>query len=746
MKKGLIYKSSFLTFLLVPFLAGCSGSNECVIKFVNYDGSVLQEEKVKKGTEVTYKKNRPMHFDDNSSYYKFKGWDKDIEVAKGDTTYTALFDAYPLTTVEEDPDSYVEELPSATKDGNILQAFCWTYNDVKKQLPYIKDAGFKTVQISPVQVPKSSGSSWWAFYQPLSFTIADGDESPLGTKAELEAMCAEAETYGISVIADIVFNHMANISDDDKEADGTPKVAPQVENYEPDIYAQRNNSTNPTFHHYAPSTGCGSETQVYPYGGLPDLNTGNELVQERCYSLLKECIDVGIDGFRFDAAKHIETPDDPEYESNFWPETLGKAKTYYRGLTGKDLFAYGEILGKPVGRSIDVYTKLMNVSEGSYGPDIERGLLALNATDIKNSSYGQSTSVSNMVSWLESHDSYLGETVLSDSYIGREWAVLANRKNSTCMFLARPETTKADSGQDNATVGIIYDYFFRDEAVGAVNRFHNRFIGAEESQGVDGTIYFNERYSSEDKGAIVLDTAKSSKIIVEFEHLGTDVYYDQLTGKSVTVRDGHATVELNKEGVAILTKSKNQPRPTFEISEHGGLFADNKTVKVEYNPYVTEATYQINDGATVAFTSGSEITFTKDQTVLNTVKLTINVKNSQYEISEDFYYSHVELVPGYFNIVNVNPAKLDTEHYTLYMWSWGGDDNGHWSKEFTAQGNSILVADSLISTKTGIIIAVFEGQNYEVENINKWDSHAISQTTDIAGSVIEQGYYDGSRL
>ena len=212
MKKGLIFKSSFLSFLLVPFIAGCSGSNECVVKFVNYDGTVLQEEKLKKGDEVTYKNNRPAHFDDSSSYYKFKGWDKEIEPAKGDTTYTAEFDAYPLTTVPENPDSYVETLPNATKDGNILQAFCWTFNDVKKQLPYIKDAGFKTVQISPVQVPKSSGSSWWAFYQPLSFTIAES--SPLGTKAELEAMCAKAEEYDISIIADIVFNHMANISDD----------------------------------------------------------------------------------------------------------------------------------------------------------------------------------------------------------------------------------------------------------------------------------------------------------------------------------------------------------------------------------------------------------------------------------------------------------------------------------------------------------------------------------------------------
>ena len=34
-------------------------------------------------------------------------------------------------------------------------------------------------------------------------------------------------------------------------------------------------------------------------------------------ALLKECIDAGIDGFRFDAAKHIETPEDPNFASSF---------------------------------------------------------------------------------------------------------------------------------------------------------------------------------------------------------------------------------------------------------------------------------------------------------------------------------------------------------------------------------------------------------------------------------------------
>ena len=34
-------------------------------------------------------------------------------------------------------------------------------------------------------------------------------QSELGTKAELESLCKEAENYGIKVIVDVVANHLA---------------------------------------------------------------------------------------------------------------------------------------------------------------------------------------------------------------------------------------------------------------------------------------------------------------------------------------------------------------------------------------------------------------------------------------------------------------------------------------------------------------------------------------------------------
>ena len=235
-------------------------------------------------------------------------------------------------------DTYVDALPENAADGLTLHAFNWTYREIETNLEAIRDAGFKNVLTMPVQQPKGGGSAWWAFYQPLSFSI--GDSSALGTKEELASLCAKAEEYGICILADIVVNHMATTDDEGKEPDGTPTVSPAVEAYEPRIYANRNEDTDGTgltFHHNKNAAGSGSETQYYAYGNLPDLNTANPYVQERVLALLEECIDAGIDGFRFDAAKHVETSADPDYPSDFWENTLEEAKKYYQNKTGKNL-------------------------------------------------------------------------------------------------------------------------------------------------------------------------------------------------------------------------------------------------------------------------------------------------------------------------------------------------------------------------------------------------------------------------
>lgn len=739
-----MHKQSFLIYcglslFAASLLSGCSSKSSFTITWENYDGTVLERDlNVKKGATPTFNSKTPYRLEDNTNYYVFSSWSPEIAPVKKDTKYTAQYEVFPITNVDETPDGYVDVLPTDSAKSNIFHAFCWKFNDIKDHLADIKNAGFKNIQISPVQEPKGGGAEWWAFYQPLSFSIAK--HSKLGTKAELTALCSEAESLGISIIADIVFNHMANINDDEKESDGTPKVFPGVEEYEPEIFGKRNDANNPTFHHNPNAKGSGADTQYYAHGGLPDLNTANELVQQRSLALLKECIDVGIDGFRFDAAKHIETPDDPDYPSNFWPNTLGVAKEYYKTKTGKDLLAYGEILGGPIGRDISVYTKLMRVTDDSYANSISSALTG----DAKKAlgEYTKKTDADNLITWIESHDTYTSEkSHFNSDRILRGYAVTASRKSSRSLYLSRPD--------DNQTVGIISDFSYESNVLGAINRFHDRFVDGEEYQSAVASTYVNQRVNGDAKGAIIVDFNPSGKAALSLDKLGTGVYYDQITGKSYTIRNGHLIVDLPDSGIIVLSQSKNAARPTIEVSSRGGLFVGSIDVNIKVNG---SAYYTINGGSHVVIDKETNITLGDVVDANNKVTLVVHAENGGFSLERVYTFTKFQLIEGYYNVVNIDPTYFTS--YEIFMWSWGPNDNGHWSKDYQVQDGVLLInvdeykaAPASEKDKYGYKLACFKlGTKKEGADRNTWgdDSLVIKKTSDFSFNILAQGYYDAS--
>jgi alpha-amylase len=642
------------------------------------------------------------------------------------------------TPVFEDfNDSYVEKLPDNAQDGLTFHAFNWTFNQIKDNLPYLAEAGFKNILTMPVQQPKGGGSSWWAYYQPLSFSIADN--SAIGTKDELKALCDKAEEYNMAIMVDVVANHMANINDEELEADGTPKVSPSVEAYEPELYSNRNASGDAaTFHHNPNATGSGAETQVYPWGKLPDLNTANPVVQERVYSLLKECIDVGVDGFRFDAAKHIETSDDPDYASNFWENTLDKASTYYTNLTGKQLYAYGEILNSPEGRTVDVYTKHMDITDDGFAAQYKGAWVSKDSSGKKNggekiASATYKTDASKQITWVESHDDFTSsDSHLSENRTNAMWSVIAGRKDLGGLYLGRPN--------DSNSVGVIGSYAFDTPVVRVANSFHNRFVGSKEYQSGEGALYVNERINDKDQGALVLNVDKidsTQEITVKLPHLDDGNYYDALTGEKVVVYNHSAKIKFDKVGVSFLTRKNAKVIPSYTVSKRSGSFASDLEITVTASNYET-ATYSFNDETTTKELSSSTKISLKDHVKDGKVVLNISLKNGDYEIKRSFTYSKVELLPGGFNVINMNPKYLTD--YELYMWSWGNDNKGKWSKDYTVTDNGTILVDA--TNLKGFLFGIFE-KGYEIKNVNAWDSEVKKQTSDI---VLENGFYDASNF
>ena len=245
--------------------------------------------------------------------------------------------------------------------GAILHCFDWSYNAIKANLADIKAAGYTAVQTSPVQPPKDysasyteSSSNWWKLYQPLDLCVAESG-SWLGTKGELTEMCAEAETYGIKVIVDIVSNHLAN-----NGSVGTGKFT----NY---LHADVNSELKKDEYFFDNVGGVSSDSRyrmTHGHLGMPELNTANAVIQQRVLAFLKECVDCGVDGFRFDTAKHIELPtDDEQTRSDFWPTVINGINDYQSGL-----FIYGEILGDACSQSINKqYAQYMDLTDDVTG-------------------------------------------------------------------------------------------------------------------------------------------------------------------------------------------------------------------------------------------------------------------------------------------------------------------------------------------------------------------------------------------
>lgn len=512
-------------------------------------------------------------------------------------------------------------------DGVMLHAFNWSYNTIKENLPAIAAAGYTTVQTSPVQQPKDYSTSgdvtgqWWKLYQPISFHIAE--QSWLGTKDDLKSLCDEADKYGIKIICDIVSNHIANA--DETRPDS---VSNQVKKYEPEFYKKRRTYTR-TYKGDANDSSVQAVVQGH-VSKCPDLVTNDTAVQGYIINLLKECIDCGVDGFRFDAAKHIETEDDGEYASDYWKNITTSASSYYTQKTGDDLYIYGEILNNcGADRSYSSYTKYINVTDNRTGDAVLYNVTRGKASTATNAKYKSGVAASNAVLWAESHDTYEGNSGssgfsntadVSDENVVKAWAIVASRKDSTALFFARPGTALMG--------GVSTDTTYKSTAVSEINKFHNLFVGQSEKLGSSGDIAYVARGTS----GIVLSNCKGTNANVSISGTGLadGKYTDTVSGAEFTVANGVLTGSIGKTGVAVVYNGTTTPKAINSV-ESGSFRGDTMTLTLGLEN-ATSGTYCLDDSTPVKFTGTTSIRIGSDykpgETITLTVTATDGVKTS----------------------------------------------------------------------------------------------------------------------
>lgn len=549
-------------------------------------------------------------------------------------------------------------------DGVMLHAFNWSYNTIKENLPAIAAAGYTTVQTSPVQQPKDYSTSgdvtgqWWKLYQPISFHIAE--QSWLGTKDDLKSLCDEADKYGIKIICDIVSNHIANA--DETRPDS---VSNQVKKYEPEFYKKRRTYTR-TYKGDANDSSVQAVVQGH-VSKCPDLVTNDTAVQGYIINLLKECIDCGVDGFRFDAAKHIETEDDGEYASDYWKNITSSASSYYTQKTGDDLYIYGEILNNcGADRSYSSYTKYINVTDNRTGDAVLYNVTRGKASTATNATYKSGVAASNAVLWAESHDTYEGNSGssgfsntadVSDENVVKAWAIVASRKDSTALFFARPGTALMG--------GVSTDTTYKSTAVSEINKFHNLFVGQSEKLGSSGDIAYVARGTS----GIVLSNCKGTNASVSISGTGLadGKYTDTVSGAEFTVANGVLTGSIGKTGVAVVYNGTTTPKAINSV-ESGSFRGDTMTLTLTLEN-ATSGTYCLDDSTPVKFTGTTSIRIGSDYKPGETINLTVTATDGVKTSSMAYKYTKsTAQESGVYVFFNPATQKGWSAPYQVYIY------------------------------------------------------------------------------
>ncbi len=640
----------------------------------------------------------------------------DISDTDMDTTISPDTEGDSLEVLDGEPGvlttasgSFEYGLLDSVEDGSILHAWNWSMEDIFNSMQQIASAGYSTIQTSVMQPQKdylgkqSWSESWWKLYQPLGFSVAKEGENALGSADDLEEVCLEAEKYGIKIIVDVVANHLAG--------DSSTVLSAEVAQYEPEIYDQN------LIHTYGGTSDSSVQAVVQgAIGDYVDLQTESDIVQERVLSLLKEYIDLGVSGFRFDAAKHIETPDDGDYASEFWPTVLGGATSYYQEVnnTNNTPYYYGEILNTVgTGRTFDYYLNNMSITNNSYSTsllnNIKSGSIASGNLAITSSWFDSS----NSVYWSESHDTYANDsqetTNVNQQVIDKAY-VIEVALGYTSLYFARPKS--------NSTIGSIGTNDYLSAQISAINQFDNYFNNSSVSYLASDNQVFIERSLTSEVGLAIVSL--NEKVIVsDMEtNLVDGSYIDRVSGNEFIVLDGKLSGSGDSTGIVVLQKNTINSSPIIDVDYDSLIF--NTTTNVTISCYnADEVTYQIGIGSIVDL-SGSVSLSLGENYDYGILRLTVTATNSDGTVVQVINFKKAD--PNLLDITVYNIDVATIENKIIYAWVWVEGGDGRWVSGELDGSTFTFIKDK---EDTHFLLAAFD------EGVEpSWNQ--TTQTTDIA--------------
>ena len=174
-------------------------------------------------------------------------------------------------------------------------------NGVISKLDYLESLGINGIWLMPIN-PSNS------YHKYDVYDYFDIDPQ-YGTMYDFENLLAECEARGIKVIMDLVINHSSNQHEwfaitAEYLRDLPEGEEPSVEDCE---YFDYYNWSKEKLAGYSKLGGTDYYYECQFSNGMPDLNLGNETLRAELTKVMRYWLEMGVAGFRVDAAKEFYT-------------------------------------------------------------------------------------------------------------------------------------------------------------------------------------------------------------------------------------------------------------------------------------------------------------------------------------------------------------------------------------------------------------------------------------------------------
>ncbi len=206
------------------------------------------------------------------------------------------------------------------------------------KLDYLQNLGVEGIWLMPINPSPS--------YHKYDVTDYYGIHPDYGTMADFKVFIKEAHRRNIKVVMDMVLNHSSNQHPWFKDAAQnenskyreyyvwTHKNDPQTQ-----VAGKVTGGDSGNTKHWHKVSGSDYRYYGYFYDGMPDLNFDSPKLREEVFKIGRFWFsEIGVDGFRLDAARHIFS-DERAYDNHQW-------WVYFRNemlKANKDVYLVGEV-------------------------------------------------------------------------------------------------------------------------------------------------------------------------------------------------------------------------------------------------------------------------------------------------------------------------------------------------------------------------------------------------------------------